>query len=153
MKKAWVNSNVVVDVVAGNPADLFHPDVAKYYSHEVADDIRQGAVWTASGWQNVAAPTPAAPAEPTPPTVGPNEFYFLWTVAEQIAIEEIRKADVGVMLFMRRLDDVRTTEVVLADPTVQEAVRHTITALVAAGTIKAEDAEARAATIIAGGRL
>lgn len=90
-----------------------------------------------------------APA-PSPPTIGPNEFHFLWTMAEQVAIEELRSADPVVKLFMRRLDDPRTTEVVLADPAVQAAVRHTVAQLVAKGEIEEADAEARAAAIIAG---
>jgi hypothetical protein len=87
---------------------------------------------------------------PGPPTVGPNEFYFLWTMQEQIAIDSLRETDPGIKLFMRRLDDPRTLEVVLADPTVQAAVSHTVDQLVGAGVIAEADAEARKAAIIAG---
>lgn len=105
--------------------------------------------WTLRTGEN--GPEFVAPAA-KPPTIGPNEFHFLWTMAEQVAIEDLRGTDPVVKLFMRRLDDPRTTEVVLADPAVQGAVRHTVEQLVAAGKIAAEDAETRVATIIAGGR-
>ncbi|NVM78916.1 hypothetical protein FHW83_004747 [Duganella sp. SG902] len=88
---------------------------------------------------------------PAPPTVGPNEFYFRWTMQEQIAIEALRSTDDVVKLFMRRLDDPRTTEVVLADPAVQGAVQHTVMALVAANVIPADQADQRIAAIIGGG--
>lgn len=116
----------------------------------VRDDVAVEPGWRVTEGANgleFIAPTP------TPPTLGPNQFYFLWTVQEQIALETIRESDTGVKVFMRRLDDPRTTEVVLSDPTVQEAVRHTVAALVKAGVVKEEDADTRAATIIAGGRL
>jgi hypothetical protein len=89
---------------------------------------------------------------PPPPTIGPNEFHFLWTMQEQIAIEELRTSDPVVKLFMRRLDDVRTTEVVLADPSVQAAVRHTVAGLMKMGVIEADKADERAEAIISGGR-
>lgn len=85
-----------------------------------------------------------------PPPIGPNEFYFLWTMQEQVAIEEIRKTDQVVMLFMRRLDDPRTMEVDLSDPAVQGAVRHTVAQLVAKGVIAGTEAEDRIAAILAG---
>ncbi|MYM70540.1 hypothetical protein GTP45_27560 [Pseudoduganella sp. FT55W] len=87
---------------------------------------------------------------PKPPTVGPNEFHFLWTIQEQMVIEELRADDVGVNLFMRRLDDPRTTEVVLSASAVQAAIAHTIDALVAAGVIAPENRDKRLAAIISG---
>ncbi|MDN4056345.1 hypothetical protein QPK32_25080 [Massilia sp. YIM B02763] len=87
---------------------------------------------------------------PGPPTVGPNEFYFLWTMDEQIAIDKLRETDDGIKLFMRRLDDPRTTEVVLADPTVQAAIWHTVDKLVETGIVNQQDASGRVAAIIAG---
>lgn len=116
---------------------------------EVADDVAVEPGWA------VTSIGPALKFEApgaTAPTIGPNEFYFLWTVAEQIALEELRQSDTGVKIFMRRLDDPRTTEVVLADPTVQDAVRHTVGVLVKAGIIAAGAAEARITAILSGGR-
>ena len=155
MKKAWIdNTNTVIDAVSGDPAKLFHPDVAKHYTADVPDDIVPGAHLVQGTWTNPPAipgtGDQVEPEAPTPPTVGPNEFYFLWTMQEQIAIEDLRQADPVVKLFMRRLDDPRTTEVVLADPAVQAAIRHTVEQLVAVGVVEEADIEARVAAIIAG---
>lgn len=90
------------------------------------------------------APVLSAPQ----PTVGPNEFYFLWTIQEQVAIDSLRTTDKVVELFMRRLDDPRTTAVVLTSPAVQAAVAHTVDMLAAQGVI--QDKDARIAAILAG---
>lgn len=97
------------------------------------------------------APVFNAPT-PLPPTVGPNQFYFLWTMEEQLAIEELRESDPVVRLFLKRLDDPRTTEVVLADLAVQGAIMHTIDALATKGLIAVADKAKRFAAIINGGR-
>lgn len=105
------------------------------------------------GWQYVDEshlPAFIAPA-PVPPTIGPNQFYFLWSGAELDAIDEIRVTDKQVNRFMQRLEDPRTTEVVLSDPAIQGGIRLTVAQLVAKGVIKQADADDRVATIIAGG--
>lgn len=150
MKKIFSAEGVVVAVgwgIAGVTVAPAHAGAQQVA--EVADDSPVAVGWLVE--DGAGEPVFTAPP-PAPPTVGPNEFYFLWTMAEQVAIEAIREADPGVKLFMRRLDDPRTTEVVLADPMVQEAIQHTVEQLVEAGVIAAEDADARAAAIIAGGR-
>jgi hypothetical protein len=156
MKKAWIdNTNTVIDAVSGDPAKLFHPDVAKHYTADVPDDIVPGAHLVQGTWTNPPAIAGAGnqvePA-PAPPTVGPNEFYFLWSMQEQIAIEDLRQADPVVKLFMRRLDDPRTTEVVLADPAVQAAIKHTVEQLAAAGVVPEDQVDARTAAIVTGAR-
>lgn len=153
MKKAWIdNANTVIDAVSGDPAKLFHPDVARHYTADLPDNVMPGARLIDGEWVNLPAHPDHEAEKPTPPTVGPNEFYFLWTIPEQVAIDTLRETDVGVKLFMRRLDDPRTTEVVLADPTVQQAIKHTVDQLVAAGVVPEDQAEARTAAIIAGVR-
>ncbi|AXA92977.1 hypothetical protein [Massilia sp. YMA4] len=116
---------------------------------EVADDVS-----VEPGWAVASTDTGLtfAVLAATAPTIGSNEFYFLWTVAEQIALEELRQSDTGVKIFMRRLDAPRTTEVVLAASTVRDAVRHAVGVLVKAGVIAAGAAEARIAAIRSGGR-
>lgn len=149
-KKVYVHQGVVVAIIhVAAPNAIITPGdgVAGAQCYEVpVDQVVE------IGWQYVEeSHLPAFIAPAVPPTVGPNQFYFLWTMTEQIAIEEIRQVDPVVKLFMRRLDDPRTTEVVLADPAVQAAVRHTVDQLVQAKVIKPEDADNRAAAIIAGG--
>jgi len=53
MKKAWIENNVVRDVCEGNPAELYHPDIAVYYSTDVPDDIINGAKLENGVWVNI----------------------------------------------------------------------------------------------------
>jgi len=55
MKKAWIENNVVRDVCEGNPAELYHPDVAVHYSTDVPDDIKNGATLQNGVWVNLPA--------------------------------------------------------------------------------------------------
>ena len=53
MKKAWIQNNVVRDVCEGNPAELYHPDVAVHYNTDVPDDIKNGATFENGVWVNL----------------------------------------------------------------------------------------------------
>lgn len=145
---ARIINNVAVDV-STDPENCFHPSISVEFV-EVPSQVEPQWRIIDGEWSAPPRLADHDPVKPTPPTIGPNQFYFLWTMAEQIAIDDLRETDQGIKLFMRRLDDPRTMEVVLADPTVQEAVHHTVTQLVAAGVIDAADAEARVAAILAG---
>jgi hypothetical protein len=57
MKKAWIENNVVRDVCEGNPAELYHPDIAVHYSTDVPDDIKNGASLVNGNWVNATVPT------------------------------------------------------------------------------------------------
>ena len=35
MKKAWIENDRIRDIALGNPDELYHPDVAKFYDTEV----------------------------------------------------------------------------------------------------------------------
>lgn len=149
MKKVYVSGDKVVAVgwIAPNAPATITPSGSGIAVFDMAASSPIDVGWMmveGKGGLEFQAPLPP------PPTIGPNEFHFLWTMLEQLAIEEIRQTDPVVNLFMRRLDDPRTTEVVLADPAVQGAIRHTVSALVKAGTIAEAQAETRAAAIIAG---
>lgn len=149
MKKIYVSKNVVVAIgwiAAGVQATIapMGEDVTAV-DVEVSSPVEVGwlLVESENGREFKAPP-------PLPPTIGPNEFHFLWTMAEQVAIEELRESDTGIKLFLRRLDDPRTTEVALADPTVQGAVRHTVEQLAAMGVVDKGNIESRVAVILAG---
>lgn len=146
---ARIIDGIAVDV-SPNPAEHFHPDIAGHFV-EVPTAVTVGCVQRDNGsWgrpPTVEAPVPELPRREV---VGPNEFYFLWTIQEQVAIDGLRETDVVIKLFLRRLDDPKTTEVVLASAAVRGAVTHTVQALVANGTIKETDAEARIVQILAG---
>ena len=145
---ARVVDGVAANVVIGDPAEFFHPEIAAEFT-AVPVGTEVGAALIDGQWRN-PAPVQSAAIAPPRPTVGPNEFYFLWTIPEQVAIDSLRTTDKVVELFMRRLDDPRSTEVVLASLAVQAAVQHTVAALVTQGVIKAEDQEARIAAILSG---
>lgn len=149
MKKVFIVGDVVVAwgmVYPGQQVVMAasHPQAQSLdVDDETAVDV---------GWKRVTVVDRVAfiAPPPSPPTVGPNEFYFLWTLPEQEGIEELRETVTGIKLFMRRLDDPRTTEVVLADTAVQEAITLTVGKLVERGTIDAADAPDRIAAIISG---
>jgi len=60
MKYAWIDSNTIRDVAHSNPAEIYHPDVAKFYDTQVPDDAVNG-----DGWVNGALIKPVY-VEPTP---------------------------------------------------------------------------------------
>ena len=53
MKKAWIENNVVRDVCEGDPAELYHSEVAVNYSTDVPDDITNGAKLENGVWVNL----------------------------------------------------------------------------------------------------
>jgi hypothetical protein len=65
MKFAWIENDKVRDVAHSNPAEIYHPDVAKFYDTQVPDDAVNG-----DGWVNgqLVKPQPAPPTPPAPRT-------------------------------------------------------------------------------------
>lgn len=61
MKYAWIENGKVRDVAHSNPAEIYHPDVAKFYDTQVPDDAVNG-----DGWVNGALVKPVV-VDPTPP--------------------------------------------------------------------------------------
>ena len=45
MKHAWIENGKVRDVAHGNPEEIYHPDVAKFYDTQVPDDAANGDEW------------------------------------------------------------------------------------------------------------
>jgi hypothetical protein len=56
MKKAWIENNRVRDIAPGEPADIYHPDVAVLYDTEIPDDIVAGAELVDGVWINPPPP-------------------------------------------------------------------------------------------------
>jgi hypothetical protein len=81
---ARIVNGQAIDVTTGNPAELFHPDVAIQFV-EVPDGTQNGATLVDGVW------TPPAPApEPIPapmPMLTPMTFYLAFTPQERIAIK------------------------------------------------------------------
>jgi hypothetical protein len=61
MKYAWIENDKIRDVAHSNPAEIYHPDVAKFYDTQVPDDAVNG-----DGWVNGALVKPEPPATPDP---------------------------------------------------------------------------------------
>lgn len=72
MKFAWIENNRVRDIAPGNPAECYHPDVAKFYTTQVPDNASNG-----DGWVDDKLVKPVPPA-PVPPTTPPRT----WTAAD-----------------------------------------------------------------------
>lgn len=61
MKYAWIENDKIRDVAHSNPAEIYHPDVAKFYDTQVPDNAVNG-----DGWVNGALVKPEPPAIPDP---------------------------------------------------------------------------------------
>lgn len=63
MKYAWIEADKIRDICHGDPAECYHPDVAKFYDTLVPDDAVNG-----DGLVNgtLVKPEPAPPAPPAP---------------------------------------------------------------------------------------
>lgn len=124
MKKAWVENNRIRDIAAGNPADLFHPDIAALYDTDVPDTAVNGAELVDGEWVNPAPAEPPAPA-PVPaaaPKVSPVEFKLLFTVLERVAIKA--STDPIVQDFFSIVEDTRLTHVDLGLQSTQDALSY-----------------------------
>ena len=66
MKYAWLEATTIRDVCHGNPAELYHPDVAQHYDTEVPDDAANGDTWDGTTLTKKPIPEPVVP-EPVAP--------------------------------------------------------------------------------------
>ena len=63
MKFAWIENEQIRDIcLGGNPADCYHPDVAKFYDTEVPEDAENGDGWVNGELVKKPAPVPPPPA-------------------------------------------------------------------------------------------
>lgn len=130
MKYAWVENNVVRDICAGNPAELFAAPIAAYYTTVIADTVERGARFTSNMWVNpdpIVVPAPVVP-EPEPvgyPTVSAIEYKMLFTTPERIAIKT--STDPIVMDIYELLNDPRVTNVNMNLQSVQDALSYFVT--------------------------
>lgn len=110
MKKAWIENDCIRDVCAGNPDELFHPDVAKFYGVVVPDEAQNGDGWV--NGQLVKPEPPVYPDLPQPatpiPLIGPIAFQMLFKVEELVAIDAAKETNAAIRIFWKLLDDPRT---------------------------------------------
>lgn len=137
-KYARIIDNVAVDVVAGDPAALYHPAVAGQFVPVPAEVV--------SGWvcdpQSGEWSAPEQPQEPAPPAtrrlqVSPPTFKLLFTSPERIAIRTARayagddpaQLQVKAVLddWFEIVDDPRLTFVDLALPATIAGVQFLVT--------------------------
>jgi len=121
-KQARIVNSVAVDVVTGDPAEFFHPDIAKDFV-PVPEQVENGWTVEAGKW---SAPTPVEPVQPAPvyPKVSPVEFKMLFTSMERVAIRTARSTDPTVDDFFDLVEDPRLSYVNLALPSVQGALHY-----------------------------
>lgn len=64
MKKAWIENSAIRDIAQGNPAEIYHPDIAALYNVDVPDNAENG-----DGWVNKKLVKRVIPdaVEPEPP--------------------------------------------------------------------------------------
>lgn len=133
MKYARTVSNTAVDVRTESPEGCFHPEIAAQFV-TVPDQVEDGWLLNDGVW---AAPAIVIPADPTPapvipPKVGPIEFQMLFTLPEQIAIED--STDRVARRFMKLIDDPRLSVVDLSLKSISDALDYmTAIGLLAAG--------------------
>jgi hypothetical protein len=126
MRYAWVENNQIRDIAFGNPVELYHPDVAAFYTTQVPDDAANGDGWMDGQIVKPEPPSPAEPFAPTPPKVSPVEFKLLFTSAERLAIKAARATDPVVDDFFDIVDDPRLTEVDLALQSTQNGLAYLV---------------------------
>ena len=132
MKYAWIENNKIRDIVEVDPFTIFHADVAKNYSTEVEDNVKDNAELIDGVWVNPVTPEPDPDYEiPEPekvyPKVTPLEFKMLFTSQERIAIKEAKATDAILQDGFEILDDPRLTMVDLGLASVQGLIDYMVT--------------------------
>lgn len=129
MKYAWIEDARIRDICHGDPAECYHPDIAKLYSTPVPDDAENGDGWVNGQLAKPVAPPPAPPAPPPAPAprkVSPVEFKLLFTAQERVAIRAARETDPVIDDFFDILDDQRLTSVDLTSSTTRGMVDYLV---------------------------
>lgn len=143
MKKAWIENNIIRDIAQGDPAAIYHPDIASLYDTDVPDEAQNGdsyvdGVWAAKPEPVVQEPVPPVP--PVPPKVTVIEYKMLFTSTERIAAKA--STDPVIVDLRDLMDDPRTSHVDLSLQSISDALDY----MTAIGLI----AEGRKAEILTG---
>ena len=133
-KQARIVDDVAVDVTTGDPAEMFHPDIATQFE-SVPNNVEIG--WRRDPQTGVWAAPEAAPERPNQatvfPKIGPIAFKLLFSAQERIKAKQLCPTDDFLEDFWGMLDDPRTDVVDLGHSSVQSAVEYTLTAVKDAG--------------------
>lgn len=124
MRKAWIENGAIRDICHGNPNELYHPDVAKFYTADVPDDAANGDGWDGTTLTKpvIPEPAPVEPPAPVPPKVSPVEFMLLFTSPERIAIKAARQTDPVIDDWLDIVQDPRLTHVDLGLKSTHDAL-------------------------------
>ena len=140
MKKAWIENDQIRDIAIGDPASLYHPDVAAFYDTDVPDEAQNGDGWVNGQLVPRPIPEPVIPEPVTPevvyPTVSAIEFKLLFTSPERIAIKT--SVDPVVADFYSLIEDPRLTSVSLGLKSTQDALAYLEAVAILAPGRKAE---------------
>ena len=128
MRKAWIENDRIRDIAQGNPDELYHPDVAKFYTADVPDDAANGDGWDGTTPIKPVIPEPVEPPAPTvvPSKVSPVEFKLLFTPQERVAIKAARATDQVIDDFYDIVEDPRLTFVDLGLQSTQDALSYMV---------------------------
>ena len=138
MRSAWIENAIIRDICRGNPAECYHPDIAKFYDAEVPGEANNG-----DGWDGVTLTKPivsdpvfVAPELPKPPTVSAIVYKMLFTGAERIAAKT--STDPIIVDLQDLLNDPRTTTVDLSLQSISDALDYLTNKNIIAAGRKAE---------------
>jgi hypothetical protein len=123
--KARIIDNVAIDVVTEDTLEhSFHPSLWAEFE-DVPDDVQPGWVRSDAGvWAAPSAPAHVDPPVKTTTVIGPIQFMLRFSPGERVAIRNAAKTDPLIEDFLTILNDVRTLQVDLADPSVDAAVAY-----------------------------
>jgi hypothetical protein len=121
MKKAWIENNRVRDIAPGEPADIYHPDVAVLYDTDIPDDIVAGAELVDGVWIN----------PPPPVFVPPPPSWDFSSIRKHLTLGERVKWDND------KTDTIKTAKLELSYPRNQADTTEVLQLLVDAGDISA----------------
>ena len=137
MKYAWIENEVIRDICQGNPEELYHPDVAKFYTTDVPDDAVNGDGWVSDKLIKPVVVEPVVePVVVVPPKLSTVDFRGLFTIAEEIAIT--KSVDEVVVVLWSRFTDPKLENVDMALASVDYALDYLTTSGILADGRKAE---------------
>lgn len=125
MKHARIDdTGLVLEVVTGDPAELFHADLAQQFQ-AVPDNVEKGWQRTDNGFQPPApAPEPVIP-EPVKQPIPKAAFLAFLTRAERLALQSARASDPVADDFLLMLDVTGIADLTSADG--EAALAHFVT--------------------------
>lgn len=126
-KFAWMDGVFIRDVCDGDPAELFHADIAKLFDTKVPQEAAPGDSFAGGVLTQSEPPSSPVPAVFVPPQVSPVQFKLLFTSAERIAIKSERSTDPVIDDFFDIVDDQRLTQVDLGLKSTRDALAYLVT--------------------------